>query len=157
MHGGKVGEIRRAKGKPERAQARPVHQGISRRERKQIEALLRGAEVAAGDEERHRSNGRTPFMILSLAMASLFDNDTHVIWLTRSDVPEAERVTDQRGRRAPSMSSNVYVNDSGFRAPEDRELAWFQDAWRNFAQRYAVISPPLAVEPLCGAEGRPSA
>jgi ABC-type bacteriocin/lantibiotic exporter with double-glycine peptidase domain len=61
-------------------------------------------------------------------------------WLTRSDLPEAERLTDHAVVVVAIDELHVYVNDPDFeQAPQVIELGWFQDAWRNFAQRYAVI------------------
>ena len=42
--------IRRAKGKPERAQARPVHEGCDRRAEADSGVVGGGAEAAGGDE-----------------------------------------------------------------------------------------------------------
>jgi len=61
-------------------------------------------------------------------------------WLTRSDVPETERGTDHAVVVVAVDEQHVYVNDPDFaQAPQVVELGWFLDAWRNFAQRYAVI------------------
>jgi ABC-type bacteriocin/lantibiotic exporter with double-glycine peptidase domain len=61
-------------------------------------------------------------------------------WLTRSDIPEAERLTDHAVVVVAIDEQHLYVNDPDFeQAPQVIELEWFQDAWRNFAQRYAVI------------------
>ena len=61
-------------------------------------------------------------------------------WLTRADKPEDERVTDHAVVVVAIDEQYVYVNDPDFeQAPQRIELAWFQDAWQHFAQRYAVI------------------
>jgi ABC-type bacteriocin/lantibiotic exporter with double-glycine peptidase domain len=61
-------------------------------------------------------------------------------WITRTDVAEAERVTDHAVVVVGIDEESVYVNDPDFEtAPQRVEQAWFDEAWRNHEHWYAVI------------------
>jgi ABC-type bacteriocin/lantibiotic exporter with double-glycine peptidase domain len=61
-------------------------------------------------------------------------------WLTRADIPDAERVTDHAVVVVGIDAQYVYVNDPDLEiVPQRVEREWFHDAWRNREQWYAVI------------------
>lgn len=92
--------------------------------------------------ERGRGTTETLRQHLAAGRPVIVPVDTALLpyWLMRSDVPETERVTDHAVVVVAMDDQYIYVNDPDFeQAPQVIELGWFQDAWRNFAQRYAVI------------------
>lgn len=92
--------------------------------------------------ERGRGTPETLRHHLTAGRPVIVPVDTALLpyWLTRSDVPEAERMTDHAVVVVAMDEHHVYVNDPDFaQAPQVVDLGWFLDAWRHFAQRYAVI------------------
>lgn len=61
-------------------------------------------------------------------------------WLTRSDINEAERLTEHAIVVTGLEDQIVYVNDPDFdTAPQIVDLHWFIEAWQGQSYHYAVI------------------
>jgi uncharacterized protein YvpB len=92
--------------------------------------------------EHHHGNLETLRQHLEADHPIIVPVDTALLpyWMTRQDVPAAERITDHAVVVVGLDDQHIFVNDPGFAsAPQAVELAWFYDAWQNFALRYAII------------------
>lgn len=92
--------------------------------------------------ERGRGTLETLRQHLDAGRPIIIPVDTGLLpyWLTRPDVPLAERITDHAVVVVGIDEEFIYVNDPDFElAPQVVEIGWFHEAWRNFAGHYAVI------------------
>lgn len=92
--------------------------------------------------ERKQGDLATVHAHLAAARPVLVPVDTALLpyWITRSDVTDAERVTDHAVVVVGIDDQFLYVNDPDFAmAPQAVERDWFLEAWRHHAQWYAVL------------------